>query len=265
MTTATAPALAARPVPRLRLKAIPGWVSPLLFLTLWWAVAKAAMFPPTILVPPSAVIAAFVDLLGSGELAMHLQATFGRLAFGFGSGLVAALAFGCAVAMSRRFEAYTSATFTAIRTVPSIAFIPILILVFGIDETFKVLVVAKSTFFPVALATAEAVRGIPKRYLEVAQIYQLPTAYRLRRVILPAALPPIVNGIRLGLGRSWGVLVAAELIASENGLGQMMEFGRQMFQLDVVMLGVVIAGLVGFSLDKVLRRFETRLARWKDA
>lgn len=240
-------------------------VSPLLFLALWWGTAEAGWFPPTILVSPANVAAAFVELWRSGELAMHMSATFWRLGLGFGSGLLLGLAFGCAVALSRSFDDYTSATFTAIRAVPSIAFIPILILIFGIGETFKVIVVAKATFFPVALATVEAVRGIPLRYREVARAYRLPPFYRLRRVVLPAALPPIVSGVRLGLGRSWGVLVAAELIAAENGLGQMMEFGRQMFRLDVVMVGVVIAGLIGFALDRAVRMVEAHLTRWQVA
>jgi sulfonate transport system permease protein len=242
-----------------------GLVSPALFLALWWVTAAQGWFPPEILVPPAAVLSAFVEFWQTGELARHLSASFYRLWFGFGVGLIAALAFGCAVALSRTFEDYTRPLFDAVRTVPSIAFIPILILIFGIGETFKILVVVKATFFPVALATTEAVRGIAQRHFDVARAYRLPYAYRLRRVILPAALPSIVTGIRLGLGRSWGVLVAAELIASESGLGQMMEFGRQMFRLDVVMVGVVIAGVVGFSLDRIMRAIEARLSRWQAA
>lgn len=242
-----------------------GFVSPILFVLVWWAVARAELFAPEILVSPGAVAAAFAELWQSGELTRHLTATFARLGAGFSCAVLAGLAYGCAAALSRTVEAYTAPMFTAIRTVPSIAFIPILILIFGIGETFKLLVVAKACFFPVALATLEAVRGIPTRYSDVDRVYQLPFAYRLRRVILPATLPSIVTGIRLGLGRSWGVLVAAELVAADSGLGQMMEFGRQMFRLDIVMVGVVVTGLVGFGLDRLLRGLEARLSRWKAA
>lgn len=262
---ASPPAIAGTPSRILGAGRLLGFLSPALLLTLWWATCALGWFPAQILVPPAGVVAAFIELWQSGELARHLAATFSRLGFGFGFGMIAALAFGCATAMSPIFDDYTKPLFNAVRTVPSIAFIPILILMFGIGETFKVLVVAKATFFPVALATMEAVRGISERHLDVARVYRLPYPYRLRRVILPAALPSIVTGIRLGLGRSWGVLVAAELIASENGLGQMMEFGRQMFRLDVVLVGVLIAGFVGFALDRGVRALEARLSRWQAA
>jgi len=251
----------------LRLPGLPKWllgfVSPVLVLLLWWAVTEAAWFPREILVPPCAVLAAFAELWQSGELTKHLAATFTRLGIGFVAGTGIGLAIGCCTALSRAFEDYTAPLFTVLRVVPSIAFIPILILIFGIGETFKILVVAKATFFPVALATQEAVRGIPQRYLDVMRAYSLPLPYRLRRVLLPATLPSIITGVRLGLGRAWGVLVAAELVASESGLGQMMEFGRQMFRLDLVMVGVIIAGLVGFGLDRAFRALEAHLSRWK--
>jgi sulfonate transport system permease protein len=245
----------------------PAWLAglaPLGFvLALWWGVAAVGWFPRDILVPPATVAATFVELLLSGELPGHLAASFHRLGIGVAAALIAGLAYGCAAALSRAIEDYTAPTFTVLRTVPSIAFIPILILVFGIGDTFKIIVVAKSTFFPVALATLEAVRGIPVRFTDVARAYRLPRAYHVRRVILPACLPSVVTGIRLGVGRSWSVLVAAELVASETGLGQMMELGRQMFRLDIVMVGVVITGLIGFGLDRALRALEARLSRWK--
>ena len=261
----TAIAAPANPRPRIAWGRYLGFVSPVLFVLLWWAVAAAEWFPPEILVSPGAVLAAFAELWQSGELPDHLAATFARLGGGFGAGVLAGLVYGCIAALSRTVLDYTAPTFTAIRTVPSIAFIPILILIFGIGETFKILVVAKACFFPVALATLEAVRGIPQRFTDVARAYRLPAFYRLRRVILPATLPSVITGVRLGLGRSWGVLVAAELVASQNGLGQMMEFGRQMFRLDVVMVGVIVTGLVGFGMDRALRGVEARLSRWKVA
>lgn len=263
--TAIALAAPVRATFRLPVRRLLGLASPLLFLLIWWAVARAELFPPEILVPPIAVVRAFAELWRSGELAAHLSASLFRLGIGFAAGASAGLAYGCLAALSPGFRAYTATLFVALRTVPSVAFIPIFILIFGIGETFKLLVVAKASFFPVALATSEAVRNVPVRYTEVAAVFRLPLRLRLARVILPATLPAIVTGIRLGLGRSWGVLVAAELVASENGLGQMMEFGRQMFRLDLVMVGVVLAGGIGFAIDRLLRRIEARLQHWRGA
>ncbi len=238
-------------------------ISPALVLGLWWAVAATGVFPTQILVPPQRVFMAFIELWQSGELGQALGATFYRLSIGFAAGTVLGLVYGIAVALFRPLQDYTLPFFTVIRTVPTIAFVPILILIFGIGETFKILIVAKATFFPIALASIEGVRGIPGRYVDVARAYRLPLGFKLRKVVIPAALPDVVTGIRLGLGRSWGALVAAELIASEAGLGQMMEIGRQMLRLDVVFVGVVITGLVGFVLDQALRRVEAHLSRWK--
>ncbi len=136
-------------------------------------------------------------------------------------------------------------------------------MIFGVEETFKIVIVAKAAFFPVTLATYDAVKGIPKTYFEVSKIYQLPIWYLITRIVLPSTTPPIMTGFRLALGRSWMVLVAAELIAADSGIGQMMEMGRQMFRIDIVLVGVLVNGLIGFMLDRGLRSVEAHLGRWK--
>src|SRR5690606_22804124 len=104
-----------------------------------------------------------------------------------------------------------------------------------------------------------------KSYFDVAHIYQLPRRTLFFSIVLPATFPPILTGVRIALGRAWGTLVAADLIAAESGIGQVMELGRQMFRIDVVMVGVVITGLIGFTLDRSLKLLERRLARWQAA
>jgi sulfonate transport system permease protein len=153
--------------------------------------------------------------------------------------------------------------FHAVRQVPIIAFIPLLILFFDVEDSFKIVVVAAATFFPVALATMDAIAAIPKSHLEVARLYRLPMGALLWRVILPATVPPIITGFRLGLTRAWLSLVAAELLAADSGLGQMMEMGRQLFRIDVVMVGVIMAGVIGFLLDRSMVALEQRLGRWR--
>ena len=238
-------------------------ISPLLLLGAWTWACHAGLFPEQILVSPQRVYVAGVELWDSGELAMHLEKSLSRLAIGFSIGALIGLAFGVAMGLSKRVEALCGPSFNAIRQVPTIAFIPMLILIFGVEETFKIVVVAKAAFFPIALATLDAVKGVPKQYFEVAKVYRLSTAQLVRRIILPATVPPVLTGFRISLGRSWMVLVAAELLAADSGIGQMMEMGRQMFRIDVVMVGVVITGLVGFVLDRGFRSLETRLVRWK--
>jgi sulfonate transport system permease protein len=166
---------------------------------------------------------------------------------------------------STRVEALVSPVFRMARQLPTIALIPALILVFGVEETFKLVVVAKASFFPVALAAFEGVRQIPRAYLDVAAVNRLPARVLVTQLLVPATIPHVVAGVRTSLGRSWMILVASELVAADSGLGQMMEMGRQMFRIDVVMVGVLTAGAVGLALDAGVRWAERRLTRWQRA
>lgn len=239
------------------------FASPLALLVVWALVAQAGWYPTQLLVPPQHVYEAFVELLGSGELREHLQNSLSRLAIGFSLGALGGLLFGTAMALSKQVEAYCAPLFHTLRQIPSIALIPMFILFFGVEETFKILIVVKAAFFPVALATSEGVKGIPRSYFDVAAVYRLPLWSLLKDVAFPAAAPPIVTGLRISLSRSWMVLVAAELLAADSGLGQLIELSRQMMRIDIVMVGVVVTGLVGFTLDYGFRLLEKHLFRWK--
>jgi len=238
-------------------------ISPLALLGLWSMLANAGLFPVNLLVPPQEVWRSFNELLASGELQEHLAGSLSRLALGFVFGTLGGLAFGTALALSKTVEAYCAPLFHCLRQIPSIALIPMFVLLFGVDETFKVVIVAKTAFFPVALATCEGVRAIPRSHFEVAAVYRLSWPALVGRIALPAALPAIVTGIRVALTRAWVVLVACELLAADSGLGQMIEMGRQMLRIDVVMVGVVLTGVIGFTLDYALRRVERRFTTWQ--
>jgi sulfonate transport system permease protein len=238
-------------------------VSPVLVLIAWAWISQLGVFPEQILVPPQHVWEAGLELWESGELQLHLKQSLHRLALGFWVGALLGMGFGILMGLSRTVEHTCSPFFNAIRQVPTVAFIPMLILIFGVEETFKIVVVAKAAFFPISLATHDAVKGIPATYFEVARAYRLPTRLLVWRIILPYTIPPVLTGFRLSLGRSWMVLVAAELLAADSGVGQMMEMGRQMFRIDIVMVGVFVTGLIGFSLDRGFRGMESRLVKWK--
>ncbi|CRM79784.1 MULTISPECIES: ABC transporter permease [Pseudomonas] len=238
-------------------------ISPLALLAVWTWVAHLGIFPRNLLVPPAQVLHTFEELLASGELLEHLGNSLSRLGLGFGIGSLCGLAFGVLMALSKNVEVYCGPLFHTLRQIPSIALIPMFVLLFGIDETFKIIIVAKTAFFPVALAAGEGVRGIPRSYFEVADVYRLRWPTFVRLVALPAAAPPIITGFRISLTRAWVVLVATELLAADSGLGQMIEMARQMLRIDVVMVGVVVTGVIGFALDYAFRRIEQRLFRWQ--
>jgi len=239
------------------------FISPILLLILWAWVCSAGIFPEQVLVSPLGVYETTLELWASGELPMHLQDSLYRLAWGFVIGSLFGLLFGVLMGLFKSVDTFFAPSFNSIRQIPTIAFIPMLIMIFGVEETFKIVVVAKAAFFPITLATYDAVKGIPRTYFEVSKVYQLPTWHLITRIVLPATTPPILTGFRLALGRSWMVLVAAELIAADSGIGQMMEMGRQMFRIDIVLVGVLITGLIGFLFDRGLRSAEAHLGKWK--
>jgi sulfonate transport system permease protein len=238
-------------------------LAPLLLLGVWQLVTSAELVSGQVLVPPAQVVAAFIELVRSGELGGHLRDSLLRLGIGFAAGASSGLLFGILMGVSKRVESYSAPLFQAARHVPSIALIPAFILIFGVEETFKILLVSKACFFPVALAAFNGVKTISRQYLEVAAVYQLPRLSLLRLLVLPATVPPIVAGVRISLGRAWIVLVAAELMAADHGIGQMMEMGRQMFRIDVVMVGVFVTGLIGLGLDGGVRLIERSLGKWR--
>jgi sulfonate transport system permease protein len=246
-----------------RLRSLAGLISPLFLLVVWMLVVRAHWFSEAILVPPHAVLEAAQEVWNTGELPDDLKISLYRLLVGFGLGSAAGLGLGVALATSRQANLYLGPTFNTLRQVPTLALIPMFILIFGIGETLKIVIILKSTLFPVAIATIEGIRNIPHPYLEVGRAYRLGPWARFRRIIFPATVPPILTGVRIALGRSWMVLVAIELLAADTGIGQMMEIGRQMLRLDIVMVGVILTGVIGFCLDRGLRLLERALLPWK--
>lgn len=238
---------------------------PLALLALWQIACTSGLFPAQVLVPPTGVFNELLALARTGELQHHVGESLGRLGAGFLIGGLIGLAFGAGLALSRWTEAALSPLFLALWQVPVIAFVPMLVMFLGIEERFKITVVAVAAFFPVALATFDAFRGVPRAWLEVAKVYRLSLPQLIRRILVPATVPPVLTGLRVAITRAWLVLVAAELLAADSGIGQMMEMGRQLFRIDTVLAGVVVSGLIGYVLDAGARAIERRASRWRAA
>jgi sulfonate transport system permease protein len=252
----------ARPAGRSALAAL---VAPLIMLASWQLACLSGLFPPQVLVSPTEVAITLWSLAASGELERHIGESMFRLGLGYAIGAIAGLVFGAVIALSRLAEAALAPFFLAIWQVPVIAFVPMLVIFLGIDEPFKVAIVALATFFPVALATFDGIRSVPKAWFEVARVYRTRLPDLIARILVPATVPAILTGLRIALTRAWIVLVAAELLAADSGIGQMMEMGRQMFRIDVVLAGMVVSGLIGFALDRGAKAIEHRATRWKYA
>lgn len=239
------------------------WIAPLAALAAWQASSVAGWLPPQVLPSPMEVWALFAAMLDSGELQEHTWISLLRVAYGFALGGLAGLALGLAMGISRRLEAYVSPLFIAIAQIPPLGWIPLLIMLVGIDEALKVLVIAKAAFVPMALNTLKGIRAVPANYIEVGRVLAFNRREMLTRVIFPAAAPPIFTGVRYGLTHAWLALVAVELLASSEGLGYLMIWGRQLFQLEVVIVAMIVVGVIGFVMDRGLEAAEARLQRWR--
>lgn len=238
-------------------------VVPLALLALWWVAAEHEWIAPQVLPSPAAVGATLQEVVLSGDLWANLQVSLLRVLGGFGIGLVAGLALGVAMGLSPTVKDYVYPLFKAFAQVPVLGWLPLLMLLVGIDEALKIILISKAAFVPIALNTYKGLQGVPTRYIEVARVFGFTRWQLLSRVVFPAALAPIWNGIRYGLTHAWLALVVVELLASSEGLGFMIVYGRQLFQLDVVLAAVVVVGIVGFALDKALAAIEQRLLRWR--
>ena len=239
------------------------WPVPLAVLLLWWTAARFEWIAPQVLPSPEAVALTLRDSLVSGELWANLQISLVRVLTGFGAGLVGGLLLGVAMGLSPSFKDYVYPLFKAFSQVPVLGWLPLLMLLVGIDEALKIILIGKAALVPIALNTCKGIQGVPTRFIEVARVLRFTRWQMLSRVVFPAALAPIWNGVRYGLTHAWLTLVVVELLASSEGLGFMIVYGRQLFQLDVVLAAVVVVGAVGFALDKLLALVEVRLLRWR--
>jgi sulfonate transport system permease protein len=238
-------------------------ILPLGLLVLWQIAATNAWLAPQILPSPMTIVATFADLVRDGTLAANLWVSLGRIVLGFAGGTATGLVFGVILGLSPRVEQYLGPSLRAIAQVPSLGWLPFFILIFGLGETLNAVLIAKACFVPIVLSTAAGIGAVDARYLEVARVFRLPRRSLVFRLVLPAALPDIASGVRLALGQAWISLVVVEMLADSEGVGYLMTWGRTIFETDIVIVGMIVVGIIGFLMDAGLRRIEGRLQRWR--
>lgn len=240
------------------------WILPAVGLILWQAAAVLDWTSPQILPAPALVAKTLFDLARDGDLAAALLVSGRRIAIGFFIGVALGLPFGALLGVSRRAEAYLGPLFRAFAAVPTLGWLPILILIFGLDEMLKYVIIAKACFVPVALNTSLGIRNIPQSYREVASVFGLRKGKLLTKLLAPATLPSIFTGLRLAVSSAWIALIVVEMLAATEGVGYMMTWGRTLFQIDIVIAGMIIIGVIGLSIDVALRAVERRID-WRTA
>ncbi|MDR5835993.1 ABC transporter permease [Caballeronia sp. LZ034LL] len=225
---------------------------------------RAGWLPDHLIPAPSEILATLAHM-GVARVARHIGASTLRVFAGFGAGAGLALVVGAAMGLSHRVEALLEPTFQALRSIPSLAWVPLLLLWLGIDEAPKITLIAIGAFFPVHLAVVAGIRGVDRKLVELGSVYRLSRFALFLRILLPAALPQIVTGLRIGLSLAWMFMVAAELIAATRGLGYMLSDGRETGRPDLVFGAILLLALLGKLTDGAMRRAEARLLAWRDA
>ncbi|NMW22558.1 MAG: ABC transporter permease [Chlorobiaceae bacterium] len=240
-------------------------IVPLLVLTLWQSVLSLHLFSELILIPPLTLVSTFIELASSGDLTNNILASLQRVITGFLVGGSLGFILGVVTGLSPFMNRVLKPLIKALQQVPEFAWMPLIILLFGIDELAKVVFVAIGAFYPMLFNTYQGVSGVPKKYQELAWVFDYRRFSYLTKVVIPSALPSIITGIRLSLGLSWMFVVGAELFGADAGLGYMMTWGRQLFQIDIVMVGLIVIGAIGLVMNSLLLIIEKRLLSWRIA
>jgi len=244
-------------------RAASGLIVPALVYALWWTAAEHRWVPEQLLPAPSLVWQSLHELWMSGELQSHLGFSASRVAWSLAIGGSIGLLLGGAMGISRTLRAYLLPSFNVAAQFPVLGWVPLLIIFAGIDEPLKISAISIAVLVPLALNTMKGIAQVPRALVDVARVYRFSLPQMLWRVVLPAAAPSLFTGVRQAVMQAWLCLVFVELLASSEGIGYLIVWGRQLSQPDLVVAGMVVIGTVGVLLDLVLRRLESRLQSWR--
>ncbi|AQV94491.1 ABC transporter permease [Cupriavidus necator] len=243
-------------------RALAPWIVPVLLIVVWQLASQNGWLSSRVLPAPLAVVQAAWELARSGELWKHVGVSTWRALVGFAIGGGLGLLLGLLTGTFRTAATLLDSTLQMVRNIPALALIPLVILWFGIDETAKLFLVSLGVFFPVYLNTYHGIRSVDTGLVEMARSYGLSGWQLYREVILPGALPGILVGVRFALGLMWVVLIVAETISAQSGIGYMTMNAREFLQTDVVLVGILLYALLGKLADWLSRGLERYWLRW---
>jgi taurine transport system permease protein len=235
-------------------------------LLVWWGVTASGLIAPLFLPGPGEVAWRLVDLARHGfvgaTLAQHAGASLARVGLAMLFAVITAIPVGMAMGLYRHVNAALDPLIEFYRPIPPLAYLPLLVIWFGIGETTKILLIFMAIFAPLAIATASGVRRVDQNRIRAAQSLGASRDQIAWLVVFPSALPDILTGLRIALGVGWATLVAAELVAATRGLGFMVQSASQMLVTDVVIAGILVIAFIALVLELVLRWVERRFASW---
>jgi len=241
-----------------------GLLVPGLILTAWIVSTHYGLVNKHLVAKPGAVVTRAIKEATEGGLLVNLLASLQRDSIGFVLGALAGVAFGGLLGMSNLSNRLFSPTFHAAKQVAMFAWIPLLSVWLGTGEQAKVIFIAVAAFYPIVVNTQEGIQGVAREHIEVARAFDYTRWQILRKVVFPSALPSIFAGIHTGLIYAWlGTIGAEYLLAPGFGIGNLMIEGRESFQMDKVLLGVIVVGAVGATINLLASRIEQYVLRWR--
>jgi ABC-type nitrate/sulfonate/bicarbonate transport system permease component len=238
-------------------------------LALWAVIAhvnaRVGLMNPVLLPTPADVLAVGVDTARDGQLHRHVLTSLGRVAQGFGLAALAALGLGLLVGMCAPARILVEPVVEFVRPIPPLAFLPMFLVWFGLEEASKVAFIGYTTFFPMFVAITASVRRADVMLLRAAASLGASRMDLIRRVVLPASLPGIIVALRLGIGLALFVIVGAEFMGADAGLGHLIMEGRTFFNPPQIVMGALLLGLLGSLINALLLAVERSLLRWRAA
>jgi len=253
----------ARPASRVGFR-LAGFLLPVVLAIIWEILVRAGLANGRLMPPPSVVGKTLWQLAVSGELWTHALATLWRVAAGFGIGAAVGTALGALTGALPLARGLLDPTLQALRAIPSIAWVPLFILWFGIFEASKVALIAVGVFFPVYLGVAAAILSIDRKIVEVGRVFRLSRLAMVRRVLLPAILPDWFTALRGGLGLGFMFVVAAEIMGASEGLGYLLVDGQQLGRPDTIIAAIIAFAVLGKLADGLLLAITRPFLAWQD-
>ena len=241
------------------------WLVPVGLIVVWQIASSLGWLSTRVLPAPVDVVKAAWNLTVSGELWTHVKVSAGRALAGLAIGGGAGLALGLLTGSVKFFETLLDSTIQMVRNIPALALIPLVILWFGIDESAKLFLISVSVFFPIYLNTFHGIRNVDPQLIEMGRTYGLTRWQLYREVILPGALSSILVGLRFSLGLMWVILIVAETISAQAGIGYLTMNAREFLQTDIVLVGILLYALLGKLADLFARGLEQWWLRWHPA
>ena len=238
-------------------------VSPIGLLAVWQLLLMAGFGDRRFIPAPSDIAVRFVQMVGSGELALHTGVTLWRIAAGYVIGAIPGVAIGLLMAMFRPVRLFFDPLIAALFPIPKVALMPLLLLAFGFGDASKIALVAIAVFFPVIVNTYVGAANIDKIYWDVAKNYGASQTVMFTRIVFFGALPMIFAGLRIALAVSFIVLVAAEFVATKSGIGYLIWNSWELLQVDVMFVGIVTVGIIGLITSVLFQEIERKVIPWK--